>query len=230
MRSLFTLAIVLSSFCLSAQTIHFKVKGAVKNTSNAKYAYISTLSQQIPISSDKVFIVTPIINGKFQLSGTFDLKGKPYQHACVFLDSRGNISKEELASKFKQLIWITGQDKHLRIIILENISLDVQERDKMIVSTVVAGGRLTKQLDEEGLAIIAGNKKMIDFIKTYPDSPISFDRVKNLCDFIDSRNKSRLESHFGSLNDLYASLSQKLRNSKEGIALRKEIEEKNKAQ
>ncbi|MET3115608.1 hypothetical protein AAKU52_003358 [Pedobacter sp. CG_S7] len=226
MKGLITLTILLISFSLSAQSVKFNLQGSVKDTKNAKFAFISTLSQQVTISSPKIFMVTPIVNGKFQFNDTFDLEGKQYQNACVFVDERGNISKEELAFKFKQLVWVTGRENHLRRIILENIKLDIEQRDQMITSKIVSGGTLTKQLDENNQAVRDKNRKLLEFIKKYPDSPVSLIAVKDNNSIFDPSNKEKYESNYGLPSELFILLSERLRKSKEGLKLIKEINKK----
>ncbi len=68
----------------TAQNINFTVKGEISNTDSIRYAYLTTLSQQVPISSENIYMVMPIINGKFEFKGTFNLEGKDYQYASVF--------------------------------------------------------------------------------------------------------------------------------------------------
>jgi hypothetical protein len=226
MKALITLAILNISLSLSAQTISFNVQGTVKDTKDAKFAYMSTLSQQIPISSDKVFIVTPIVNGTFQLTGKFDLEGKPLQYACVFVDERGDITKEELQLKFKELIWVTERDNNLRKIILENLKLDIEQRDQMIASKIISGGGMTKQLDEHKLAIRAKNRKLIGFISKYPNSPVSLVAVEEYTAFFYPPDKEKFKGWFGLPSELYALLSPRLKDSNEGQALKKKIEQK----
>ena len=192
MRVIITLCLFINSLISLGQTIKFKVDGIVKNTKHAKFAYLTTLSQQIPISSNKIFMVTPINNGKFSFKGMFNLEGKDYQYACDIIDERGNITKEELTSKFKQLIWVTGIEKNIRLIILENLSLDVLESDQTISSKILSGGFLTNHRDKLGTAIKERNKKVLEFVKTYPDSPISFDEVEELASFINPSNKEKI--------------------------------------
>jgi hypothetical protein len=226
MKAFITLVILNISLSLSAQTISFSVRGTVKDTKDAKFAYMSTLSQQIPISSDKVFIVSPIVNGEFQLTGKFDLEGKPLQYACVFVDERGDISKEELKLKFKELIWVTGRDNNLRKIILENLRLEIEQRDQMKASKIVSGGGMTKQLDEHNQAFRAKNRKLIGFISKYPNSPVSLVVLEEYTAFFYPPDKEKYKGWFGLPSELYTLLSAKLKNSKEGQDLKKKIEQK----
>lgn len=226
MKVFITLIILSICFSLSAQTIKFNVQGTIKNTKNAKYAYISTLSQQIPISSPKIFIVAPIVNGRFQLNGTFDLDGKLLQYACVFVDERGDITKEELQFKFKELVWVTGRDSHLRKIILENLALEIGQRDQMIVSKIMSGGTMTKQLDEQTQSVRAGDRKFIEYIKKYPDSPVSLVAIQENNSLYYPPKKEKHESLYGLPSELYPLLSTRLKHSKEGIQLKKDIDQK----
>lgn len=226
MRILITLALTLSSIFSFGQTFTFNISGVVKNTAHAKYAYLTTLSQQRPISSDKIFMIAPIINGKFYFHGKFNLEGKAYQQACLIIDDNGKMTKEELQSRFKELIWVTGREENIKRIILEDLKLSVEERDQTISSKIFSGGVLTKQLDEMHTAIIKKNRKLLEFIKAHPDSPLSFDQVEETAEFMDDSNREKLESRSGSIKQLYGSLSKRLRNSKRGLALKRLINQK----
>lgn len=226
MKYIITLVILFNSIILLAQPIKFNIQGELKNNEHAKFAYLSTLSQQTTISSPKIFIISPIINGKFSFKGIFNLEGKDYQQACVFVDERSNISKEELASKFKQLIWIIGRENNLRLIVLEDLKLKIEGQDQMKVSEITAAGKLTKQLDELHLASVKGNKELLVFIKKYPDSPISFDEVKALTNMAQASNEDKIESRWGSPVEQYALLSSRLKKSIKGILLKKQLDEK----
>ena len=94
MKTFFTIIASLFYYTLSAQTINFTIDGNIENPLNAKYAYLSTLSQQIPISSDKIFIAVPVVNGKFEFKGSFNLEGKMMQQACIFLMIEPTLAKK----------------------------------------------------------------------------------------------------------------------------------------
>ncbi|MDR6784079.1 hypothetical protein ABIE26_002532 [Pedobacter africanus] len=227
MKALITLILISNTYLVFAQDVNFNIQGRIEDTKNAKYAYLSTLSQRIPISSDKIFMITPIVDGKFGFQGVFDLQGRTYQQACVFVDERGNISKEELLSKFRKLVWVIGREENLREIILEDLTLDIDEPAKIIYSKVVERGTLTKQLDEYNENSRSG-RKMLDFVKKYPDSPFTFEVIRSLTSVIVPANRDRIESKTGSLSGLYALLSERLKNSKEGISLKQQIDKKSK--
>ena len=202
----------------------FKIEGTVVDTDSASFAYLTTMSQQVPISSEKVFNVVPIVNGKFQFEGTFDLENKKYQYACVFVDIRGNISKEEALSKFRRLIWITGKTKNIRKIILEDLKLEIFNYSNTKDAIVTSGGILTKQSDESSLAVREG--KVSEFISKYPDSPVSFDQVVTITALTDEKNRDKSASLYGTPEDLFKILSLKQRTSKEGVELKKKIDAK----
>jgi hypothetical protein len=234
MKYLFSVALLISVYgCAAQQQDHantkshikpYTIEGTVLDTDSAKFAYLTTMSQQLPISSDKVFSVVPIVNGKFQFDGTFDLENKKYQHACVFVDIRGNISKEETLSKFRRLIWITGKTKNIRNIVLENLHLEIPGYSNTINAKVTSGGILTKQSDESGTAVREG--KLAEFIGKYPDSPISFDQVVTVTALTDESNRDKSASLYGTPEELFKKLSLQQRKSKEGIKLKEKIDAK----
>ena len=90
MKALITLILTFNTFLTFAQNVKFNIEGRIEDTKNAKYAYLSTLSQQIPISSDKIFMITPIVDGKFGFQGVFDLMVKHISR-LVYLLMNGAI-------------------------------------------------------------------------------------------------------------------------------------------
>lgn len=226
MNKLFLLIFWILSLSLTSNTIRYHIQGNVKDVTHVKFAYLSTLSQNRTISSSKIFMVTPVINGKFSFNGSFDLNGNDFQTACIFVNERGNISKEELASKFELLTWVIGRDNNLREIVLEDLTLEIEDLNKVKLSKVMSKGLLTKQSDDAGKAVRARNRKLLEFVKTHPDSPISFTNVVESTSLFELSRKEKYESLWGSPMELYAALSKRLQNSKKGIALKKEIYDK----
>jgi len=220
--------LIFFAYTVHAQTIKFNIKGTIANTDSIKYAYLTTLSQQIPISSDKIFMVVPVVDGKFEFKGDFDLKGEDFQFANVFVEERGNITKEEALSKFRRLIWVTGVRKNTRVIILEDLTLSINAYGETKEAIISEGGVLTKQIDERTKAAQAGNREMIQFVKRHPNSKISFYEVEEVTSMYNSAHKDRYNSIWGSPSELFNELSAELKNSKRGIALKKRIDEKTK--
>lgn len=222
-KILFATLFVVSSFCASAQTISFNVSGIVKDTTNAKFAYLTTTTQQVPISSPKIFMIVPIIAGKFEFVGTFDLEGKDFQHACVIIEERGNISKEEAASKFKQLIWISGREKNMKIVMLEDVKLEIDSRQSTKEALVVEQGALTRQLDAYSVAVRAKEGAFINFLKKYSDSQLSLYQVEEHTSSLDLSSKEKMESIMGSPQEMYDALSERLKVSLRGLAIKEKI-------
>lgn len=223
MKRLITIVLLLCPVMLIAQEIKFHVQGLVQDTSHAKFAYLSTLTHRVDLASQKIFMVAPVVDGKFEFKGTFDLEGKDSQVACVFVDDRGNISKEELASKYKLLVWVADREENIRVITLENLSLAIQGRDEMKDAKVVKDGVLTKQLDEWTIAYRSKKAGMIGFIKKYPDSPKNLEYLRSLIDFATLPNADKLVAEYGRAEEMYPLLSERLKNSKRGIALGKKL-------
>ena len=223
MKRLITIVLLLYPVMLIAQEFKFHVQGVVQDTSHAKFAYLSTLSHRVDLTSQKIFLVTPVVDGKFEFKGTADLEGKDYQTACVFVDDRSNISKEELASKYKLLVWVAGREENIKVIALEDLSLAIQGRDEMKDAKVVKNGVLTSQLDEWDIAYRAKKAGIIRFIKKYPDSPISFEQVESLSRYATFSDGDKLVAQYGRVKEMYPLLSERLKNSKRGKALGKKL-------
>jgi hypothetical protein len=223
MKWFVALIFTFNSFFLSAQVMKFRIQGTVQDTEHARFAYLSTSSHQINISSSKIFMVTPVVNGKFEFNGTFDLDGKYYQHACIIIDDRGTISKDELASRFRSLVWVVGRESNIKHIVLEDMKLDIEGRDQANTSKILEGGTLTRQFEEEGQAVRAGDRKLMGFVKKYRDSPIALDAVQQVSDMTTLANRDKLAALWGKPSELYVLLSDRLKNTKQGLSLKKEI-------
>lgn len=217
MKIRFTIVAVLCYWAASAQTINFKIDGIVESSKSAKYAYLTTMSQQIPISSDKLFIRVPVVNGKFEFNSSFNLEGKNMQFGAIFFDERGNISKEEVALKFKNLIWVTERDPHLLKIVIENLTIQSKSRDEMLTAKIIKNGIYTNQYNEARLAGRAGRKELVNFITKHNTSPMSLVALQSLY-FKDSSPDSK-----ESVSSVFYKLSSGLRNSKDGREMKKKL-------
>lgn len=211
----FTFFLILFYFAANSQTINFKINGEILNSKNANYAYLTTLSQQIPISSDKLFIKVPVVNGKFEFKNSFDLEGKNFQFAAVFFDERGNITKEEVALKFKNIIWVTERDPHLLKIALEDMTIQSKSRDEMLTAKITENGNYTKQYNEYRIAARAGSRELVDLIIQHKDSPISLVALQSLYFKEPSPNSEE------SVSSVFYKLSPALRASKDGQEMKK---------
>lgn len=218
MKFLFTVIGSIFSLALSAQTIQFKIDGTIESNKNAKYAYLTTLSQQIPISSDKIFIKVPVINGHFEFNGNFELEGRNLQFANIFFDERDNITKDEIALKFKNIIWVSGRDNHIVRMILENMTLQVKGKDEAKGAIIIENGILTKQFNVFSQFLRNDDvTKLIAFIKANSDSPISLNALDAICSFY----KDDLKNLNETIPNLFNILSPKIKEGKDGQEMKK---------
>ncbi len=142
------------------------------------------------------------------------------------MEERGNIAKEEALSKFRNLIWVRGARRNEKLIVLEDLTLSIDGYGKTKDAKITEKDILTKQSDEAREAIKARNRKMIDFVKKYADSPIAFYQVKEVTSLFDVALKDRIQSMWGSPLELFNELSPRLKNSKKGLELKKSIDDK----
>lgn len=180
MKILSTILICLLSMATNAQTINFKIEATVTDTTEVKFAYLSTLATQISASSDKLFLKVPIVGGKFVFNSHFDLEGKSMQKAIMFLDKRDNITQEEVALKLKNMIWIPVLNPNLLRIVLEDISLRVENKHQMSTAVITDGGLYTNHYREWALAMRKDRKALIEFIRTHTASPLSLMAVAEM--------------------------------------------------
>lgn len=208
---------LLLPFASIAQTVQFNVKGTVNNHEKPNYAYL------VNSGGRQLFMMTPIVNGAFQFKGSADLEGEFLKYAYLILDERANITAEEANSKLKQRVWNVRETPSLISFVLEDITFEIEAPEKVNSAKVVEGGFMTKQSKEYGQAI--RDKDQITFIKKYPDSPIGLYGLQVLLRFFELPDKDKSEGTWGDPREMYGLLSERLKGSKQGIALKKKLDE-----
>jgi hypothetical protein len=198
-----------------AQVIPFTINGTVKNAGTAKYAYLGLMT------APRRLLMVPIQNGKFSFSDKVDLKGEFYDGAFLFIDSRNNITMEELSSKLTQRIWLPNR-ANLRSIILEDIDLEIEDKDNAGLSKVTKGGILTKIQDEGSESI--RSKSVIEFVQKYADSPISLNMIKLWVKLYNLPIRSRVEALYP-VKKLYPLLSARLQATPQGKQLKEKVDQ-----
>jgi hypothetical protein len=203
---------------LAAQTVSFSIQGTLKEEGKAKYIYMySTYGQQ-------VFSKYPIQGNAFTITGKAELEGEFYKTAILFIDERGDISADEVKSKLDQQIWMPGRTPQLKIVVLEDMELEIPSSDRLNELQIVSGGILSRQYGEAGTA--ASQRKTKEFIEKHADSPVSLYILQPLIKLFDIiPERDHLINLYGEPKQLYALLSDRLKNSKQGMALKKAIDE-----
>ena len=222
-KQLLIIFLLVYSLGLSAQTIKFDISGNIVKTDSTKFVYLTTIQQIIKDSDDQIFMVQPITDGNFAFKGTFDLKGKDYQPAFLFIDQRGNVTKEELTSKLRNAVLVAEGENNFRLVMMEELHLRINSDQEVKTSIVTQGGLLTKQVDERNRAMRQGNGKLLDFVKSHAGSLVALAVVEEMADGINADNQDRLGAIFGTPMQLYNQLSPVLKSSKRGVAVRKKI-------
>ena len=206
-----------------AQTKNFNITGSLKNTENAKYAYLTTQLNQVTESSDQLFMVTEIKDGKFEFKSTIDLfPDKLYQAGCVFIHNRGNITKEEIASKINMKVFITGGDPNTKRIFIEDQDLLIENRNQVFAANITNGGDLSNQLSL--LNKTTNIADLDDMVKKHPESPINLQVINKLASQVSPAEISNLK--IGNPTKLYFLLADSLQKSKQGLSLKKYLDEK----
>ncbi len=205
---------------LAAQTVSFSIQGTLKEQGKGKYIYLySTNGQQ-------VFSKYPIQGNAFKITGKAELEGEFYKTAVLFIDERGDISAQEVKSKLDQGIWRPGMTPQLRTVVLEDMVLEIPEPDKLNELQIVSGGILSRQSNEASTAVSGRNVK--EFIEKYPDSPVSLHVLQPLIRLFGvAPARDELIGVYGEPKQLYGLLSDRLKNSKRGLALKKALDELN---
>ncbi|TDO20822.1 hypothetical protein [Pedobacter duraquae] len=222
MKTRLILLFLMGPLWLTAQNINYVIDGQILDTTNARYAYLMTISYQVALSSDKVFQVEPVTDGKFEFKGNFDLAGRPYQEASIFFSRRGNISKEEIQSKYRNFVWPSRYDRVVKTITLDSMTLEVSSAINARDAKIVAGGKLAALYDAYALSSKNDYKDVLELIKHNPDSQATFDTINSLSGRFSY--KDEIPTFWGTPLTLFPLLSERLRNSQAGKILKAKID------
>jgi len=214
--------LLLSPYFLKAQITKFTVKGVIADTAGARYAYLTSLSRQNALSSDLYFKMVPIVNGKFEISGTFDLKGKPYQQGILFIHHRANITKKEIQSKFEHFIWPAYYSTDYKSISLETMTVAIPSGKQVNEMKVTEGGKITALRAEYNLSAKQGGERLIALLKANPDAQASLELVTTQSWSFSYRDT--IKTYWGTPLTLFTMLSDRLQNSKEGKSLKQKMD------
>lgn len=212
---------------LQAQTIKFTVEGLVQKPKNAKFAYL--VSETPVAGKPDLFLVRPMEGNQFKIPATCSLEGGLLRKGFIFLDERGDITLNEVKSKIKQKVWYVSGSANLKSLYLENIKLDIENPFNLQPAKIVSGGIYLQQSIDAMQAF--REKKFLDFIKKNADSPIALMELSNLMPIYYGLSRSSgMGFDFGSPVELYGALSKRLKESKDGLAIKRKIDEMKKKQ
>ena len=222
MKAKLVFCFLLSPFCLKAQITKFTVKGVVADTAGARYAYLTSLLRRTALSSNQYFQMVPIKNGKFEFSGTVDLKGKPNQYGMLIIHRRGNISKKDMESKLDNFLWPSRGTSDYKELILENMVLSIPSATQVKKARVIAGGAFTALDDAYADTYADGMKDLVALMRAHPDDLASLNMVANNVAGFSYRDT--IKTYWGTPLTLFNLLSDRLKNSKEGKALKMRLD------
>jgi hypothetical protein len=219
MRKLIICFALLFVGSLRAQTIKFTIEGVVQNPKNAKFAYL--VSNAPVVGKPDLFLVRTMEGNHFKLSATSNLEGALLREGFIFIDERGDITLAEVKAKIKQKVWFVGGSANLKKLFLEDVKLDIENPYNLEPAKIVSGGIYLQQTKDASKAL--RDRTLLAFVKQNADSPVALAEVGKVMTFLSIPNFS-LGPDFGSSAELYGALSGRLKNSKEGMAIKKKID------
>lgn len=218
MKNLLTLVILLSALNLFAQKLPFEINGTIKAYGNSKFAYLYSKGEK------DLFLRVPLVNGKFNFKGETDLDGELVKFGLLFVDARNNVTAGEVETKLKKGTWIPEGTAAIERLILEDITLEITESGQINYPKIVGGGVLNKQLKECTDTDPAKKVKLLDFVKKYPDSPVGVLQMQSAVRFLKIPQFNGFDKVFGSSREIYASFSDRLKQTRQVITLKKDID------
>ncbi|RLJ77399.1 hypothetical protein [Pedobacter alluvionis] len=220
MRKLIFCFVLLFVGSLQAQTIKFTVEGLVQKPKNAKFVYL--VSETLVVGKPDLFLVMPMEGNQFKIPATCNLEGGLLRKGFIFLDERGDITLNDVKSKIKQKVWFVGASANLKSIYLEDVKLDIENPYNLQSAKIIGGGIYLQQSKDATQAL--RDKKFLSFIKKNADSPVALSELDNFILFANIPGFIK-DFDFSSPMQLYGALSSRLKNSKEGKAVKKKIDE-----
>ncbi|KIA89178.1 hypothetical protein OC25_25630 [Pedobacter kyungheensis] len=223
MKILVFLGLLVTSTSLFAQQFAFEVKGHIQDTEKAKYAYLYSAGNK------GLFLRVPLVNGTFKFKSNADLDGNLLRWGIIFVEARNNVTAAEVKKNLDTQTWLPGGTAKIKNIILEDIDLDITQGSQINYPEIVGGGIFNKQLKEITATGSAKKINSFEFIKKYPNSPVSVLELQGIANFLEVLSLAKFEQTFGgSPQKMYAMLSDRLKESKEGKAVKMKIEARKK--
>lgn len=220
MKILVFLVMLVGSTSLFAQSYTFEVRGHIKGTESAKYAYLYSAGAK------DLFLKIPLVDGTFKFNSTANLDGNLLRWAVLFVETRNNVTAVEVKKNLDSMIWLPGGTPKIKSIILENINLDINSGSQINYAKITGGGVLNKQLEELRSNGNAKKIKAFDFIKKYPNSPVSLLELQGVIKFYNILSANEFQQIYGgSPKQMYVTLSERLKQSKEGKLIKIKIDE-----
>jgi len=220
MKILVFLAMLIWSTSLFAQLFTFEVKGHIEDAERAKYAYLYSAGNK------NLFLKVPLVGGNFKFNSNANLDGSLLRWAVIFVETRDNVTAAEVKKNLNSNTWILGGTPKIKSIILENIDLEVKKGSQINYAKIAGGGVFNKQLEELDANGNVNKINLFDFIKKYPNSPVSLLKLKGLVNFLKVLPAAKFEQIYGgSPQQMYVMLSDHLKQSKEGKLIKTKIDE-----
>lgn len=200
------------------QAMNYHIKTVLDPNVKAKYAYLAMPKNLSSTEDPGKFVIVPVKDGAAEFRGTVDLGDDILKTAYIFVDDRANITMPETISKVREGIW-SAKARHL---VVEDITLEIKNKDSLGSATITKDGKLTKEMEEYYQML--DNDKEAGFFKKYPDSPMSLLQVQAVVMMYELPLRQRLEAQGRDPRVYYQLLSPKLRETREGVELKKRMD------
>ncbi|MGN8056047.1 hypothetical protein ACTJKN_07235 [Pedobacter sp. 22163] len=218
MKYIKILFLLLLPIVTCSQVMNYHIKTVLGTNVKAKYAYLAMPKNLSSTQDTGKFLIVPINDGIAEFKGTVDLGDDILKTAYIFVDDRANITMPETISKVKEGIW-SAKARH---IVVEDLTLEIKNKDSLASAGITKGGKLTKEMEEYYKML--DNDQEIGFLKKYPDSPMSLFQLQYVVLMYELPLRSQLEAQGRDPRVYYQLLSERLRSTKQGVALKKRMD------
>ena len=213
-----------ASLTCFSQNINYHIKGTASN-SNGSHVYLVSQLKQPDRNDLDVFQSCKIQDGKFEFKGQYNLNGQLLPQGAIFVDTRSDLSKQEVISKFKNFVWVPDQTDHLRSLQLEDMEIVIDTPAQARTAQIVRGGELTKQMDEVNQAVRSRNRRLLHVIKRYPNSPACMSAIEFFTAHAPKERADKTRANVGAPNEMFELLSEDVKKSEWGVKWKKKIDE-----
>ena len=218
MKYIKILFLLLLPIVTCGQVMKYHIKTVLAPNVKAKYAYLAMPKNLSSTEDPGKFLTVPVKDGAAEFRGTFDLGDDIIKTAYIFVDDRANITLPETISKVREGIW-SAKARH---IVVEDVTLEINSKDSVGSAHITKDGKLTKEMEEYYQML--DNGKEIGFFKKYPDSPMSLFQLQYVVLMYELPLRSGLEAQGRDPRVYYQLLSERLRSTQQGVALKKRMD------
>jgi hypothetical protein len=209
------LLLLLVPLFAKAQGVNYHIYGSVNTEKKTVYAYLITEGDTAKLTKSTVN------NNHFDFKGAAFREDNLIVYGILFFDEKDDIDIKKYQMLVKNKIWTPGLDEAFKYVVLEDVELIVNSTKEVKDAEIIKGTYNLQSLDFK--KALSEKKTLTACVKKYASSPYSLSYLQGLVRFYQLPDND-FDQVFGNIKEMFGSLDEKLRLSKQGQALQKVID------